>query len=136
MLIEAQEPFKGYKVYKVFHEKQGRYYAQLKNIYTSSRTTITYAKYLMCVKLKRILCSEEEVDHIDGNKLNDNIDNLQILSRKNHVKKSTKGETYIECICDMCEVKFLRTKQRANHTRDKNKKCFCSRACASIFLMK
>lgn len=43
-------------------------------------TTISYARYLMSIKLGRFLTREEEVDHIDNDPTNDSIDNLQMLS--------------------------------------------------------
>jgi len=56
------------------------------------KTSMNYARYLMCLKENRLLSSDEEVDHIDENPLNDSIDNLQILSKpenhKKHYKKS------------------------------------------------
>lgn len=45
-----------------------------------SKTSTSYARYLK---------EEEHVDHIDNEKLNDNITNLQILSTKdNNIKKN------------------------------------------------
>lgn len=51
------------------------------------RTTISYARYLMSVKLNRFLDRNEEVDHIDNDKTNDSIENLQILSSKENKEK-------------------------------------------------
>lgn len=129
MLIKEQKPFDAFKVYKVYHKKQKRFYAQLKHKYTSSRTTITYAKYVMSVSLGRILEKEEEVDHIDNNKLNDDISNLQILTKKQNLEKSKKEEAVVDCICEMCGTSFTRPKRLAHHTRNPNVRCFCSKTC-------
>lgn len=43
-------------------------------------------RYLMEQKIGRKLNFNEVVHHIDGNKLNNNIDNLKIISRGNHIK--------------------------------------------------
>lgn len=43
-------------------------------------------RYLMEIKIGRKLKEEEVVHHIDGNKLNNSIDNLKILSRAEHNK--------------------------------------------------
>lgn len=54
-----------------------------------SRTSISYARYLMSCELKRYLNRDEQVDHVDNNKLNDIIENLQILSHKeNNIKRN------------------------------------------------
>lgn len=83
-------PFSGYKGYDVWHKKEGRWYVCLVPIPGTAlkRTTITKAKYLMSLKYGRILTKDEEVDHIDGDKLNDDISNLQVLTIKEHKEKS------------------------------------------------
>ena len=45
------------------------------------------ARALMCAKLSRRLGEHECVDHIDNNKTNDNINNLQIVTRSFNTKK-------------------------------------------------
>lgn len=86
------KPFVGYKGYRIWHEREGRYYVCLVPIDSDSglkRSTITLAKYRMSKKLGRILRRDEEVDHKDGNKTNDKIDNLQVLSlRENRIKQA------------------------------------------------
>lgn len=77
-------PYHEYKLYRIFHKKEGRWYAQLVKPGTTGskteRTTMSYARYEMSVKLKRKLLKHEHVDHKDENKVNDHPDNLQILS--------------------------------------------------------
>ena len=135
MTLKTQHPFNSYKAYKVFHKKEGRWYVQLKHLYVSLlRTTMSYARYLMSVKLGRLLDKKlEQVDHIDGNKLNDNINNLQLLSQLDNTLKSKKDKTIVNCVCDYCGSKFTRAKNLAHHTR-KNVKCFCKKACLYNYL--
>lgn len=54
------------------------------------RSTVSYARYLMAVKLGRFLTDQEEVDHIDDNRTNDDINNLQILTPKQNREKREK----------------------------------------------
>ena len=48
---------------------------------------MAYARYLLSVKLGRFLTDDEQVDHIDNDKTNDSIDNLQILTPKANTDK-------------------------------------------------
>ena len=85
----AEFPYSEYWIYKVWHEKEGRWQANL--IYkedTTKRTTISYARYVLSVHLGRLLDSKtEHVDHIDNNCANDELENLQILSPEDNKLK-------------------------------------------------
>lgn len=73
-----------------------------------------YARYLMAVHRGSYLSDNETVDHIDESKSNDNIENLQVLSRAenlrkhaSHVKKPFEHGTYRmyhqgKCRCELC----------------------------------
>lgn len=94
------------------------------------RTTISYARYLMCVKLGYIISSEFEVDHIDEDKTNDDIENLQILTKKENLQKfkeTVKRKTilthgtlscYRYCKCELC--KQAKSNYQSNYYRLKN----------------
>jgi len=130
MKITSIYPFTDYTVYKVFHKKQGRYYAQLINKLDKTRTTITYAKYLLSIKLGRILSREEEVDHKDNNKLNDDIDNLHILSTEDNKQKwiddpNRKRHRIMKLTCRYCEVEFEREERQVLFKKSSN--YFCSK---------
>lgn len=56
-----------------------------------SRRGMLYSRFLMQQKLGRELSSDEHVDHIDEDFTNDDIDNLQILSPAENVRKSSLG---------------------------------------------
>lgn len=40
------------------------------------------------------LCSDNEVDHIDQNTTNNNLENLQVLSRSDHLSKTLKDSGF------------------------------------------
>jgi Zn-dependent peptidase ImmA (M78 family) len=69
-------------------------------------------RYLMEQKIGRCLTFNEVVHHIDGNKLNNNIENLEIVSRGNHIKlhpeinKKSIDVNFIEI--DIEKIKQLR----------------------------
>lgn len=87
MVIPVEFPFN--QRWKKAYLIMGSEHRQMVCLFNSptDRTTIAYARYLMSVKLGRILNDDETVDHIDNNKLNDDINNLQILSREDNIAK-------------------------------------------------
>lgn len=100
----------------------------------NKKTTLSYARYVMSVNLKRFLNRDEHVDHIDNDKLNDNITNLQILSPKeNNIKKNKNLGIFkandITLICPVCEESFTRPSRNIKHKMSKGKTPTCSRVC-------
>ncbi len=97
--------------------------------YDNSRTSTSYARYLMSCHLGRYLGDDEYVDHINDDKLDDRIDNLQILSPAENVSKSSR-KTYLRCICPVCEKEFEVAKKRTFLSGCGNKPYQnCSRSC-------
>lgn len=87
----------------------------------------------MSVHLNRYLDKKEQVDHIDNDKLNDTISNLQILTpRENNIKKNEhlgiKSQN-IDLICPICGVEFSRTPRQVRYKIVKGKLITCSRVC-------
>lgn len=56
------------------------------NPMANSRGYVREHRYVMSEHMGRYLTDEEEVHHIDGNKQNNDITNLQILSKSEHAK--------------------------------------------------
>lgn len=112
-------------------KKDGRRRVDLINT-QYDRTTISYSRYLMSIKLGRYLTSDEEVDHIDTNCANDDIDNLQLLSVDEHLdktkKENTTGRTMIDIVCPYCKKEFVREKRQV-----KTKLSFCSKSCSAKY---
>ena len=117
--IELEPPFRDmYRWGNVyFHKTSGRQCIQLYNSSTDY-TGMLYSRYLMCVKLGYILPSDIHVDHIDNDKTNDSLDNLQLLTSSDNVKKANEARrqnTLInghgtmncysnqKCRCDLCK---------------------------------
>ena len=120
----AATPFEGYTLYKVYHRRQGRWYAQLVRNKTN-RTTMSFARYLMCVKLGRVLEKHETVDHIDNDKTNDWIENLQLLPLVENIRKAAKPAQMKSLNCAHCGVEFNIPKRNAKFRRG-----YCSPLCA------
>lgn len=135
--IELENPFKkDFKAAYLNTNKEPRRVVSLimKN---GKRTSMSYARYLMCCHLNRFLKKEEHVDHIDNNKLNDCIENIQILSAKeNNIKKNKnlgiKLEEDIEMNCPICGIKFKRPARNIKFKIKNGKNPTCSRKCGGI----
>ena len=100
--------------------------------------SMSYARYLMCIHLGRILEEFEHVDHINNDPLDDRIENLQILSQKENTQKFNKevrkGKNMVEMLCN-CGIVFIREK-RNTHLVNASKKrlnTFCSKECSHKF---
>ncbi len=90
------------------------------------RSSVSYARYLMSVKLGRYLSRQEHVDHIDNDKTNDVLENLQILTPKENSRKQGRSvAVFYECICPACGGDF---KLPANQAYNKFFPT-CSRSC-------
>lgn len=136
--VVAEYPYNDYYLYVTYHKKEGRRYAVLVPIDKSKnikRTTISYARYLMSVKEKRFLNKDEDVDHIDEDKTNDDINNLQILPKKDNIIKGNKrnGRQMVELKCPNCGKTFSRRKKNTHLTIKSRTYTACSRKCASTF---
>jgi hypothetical protein len=81
-------------------------------------------RHKMSIKLKRWLRPEEIVHHKDGNKLNNKLNNLQILTRSEHSKEhNPRGKKEKYCAHAPCSKLFYPWK-------DKNK--YCSQECRGL----
>lgn len=58
------------------------------------KRTLSYSKALLEVSLGRQLVGNETTDHVDGDKTNDAVTNLQVLSLAENISKSSKGHKH------------------------------------------
>lgn len=99
-----------------------------------TKKIITYARHLMEEKIGRRLNANETVDHIDRNKLHDIVENLQILSKNEHVKIDSKHVKKVIIICVWCGIKKERTARYVNHNAKLGKAGpFCGRSHAGKY---
>ena len=79
-----------------------------------------------------------ELDHKDGNKLNDNIDNLQLLTPLQNLNKSLRergyGPKHIEITCKFCGKKSMKRSKEVNKSIRRG--CdgpFCDASCSQKY---
>lgn len=133
MRIELREPYAGrYRRAYLRRDKDGRGRVDLFNTKTD-RTTISYARYLVEVSINDFIPEGYEVDHINADCSDDRLENLQVLSREEHIAKSAReneGRTYVTLICPCCNGEFVREKRFLNPS---SKNIFCTRKCNGKF---
>lgn len=137
MKIELQEPFKSLwrNGYIVTNPENRRNICLVNN--KEDRTTISYARYLMCVKLGYILSSDYEVDHKDNDKTNDDVNNLQVLTwqenkEKEELRYLLEEQKSYGYHCAYCGIAFIIT-ERIRNIRLKQSTtglAFCSQTCS------
>lgn len=93
-----------------------------------SKTSVSYARYLMCCAKRRYLSADEHVDHIDNDKLNDVLDNLQIITQQENNAKN-RSRTYLTLTCPICKREFTKELKNLNHKLKSGKNPTCSRFC-------
>lgn len=137
MKLEDTELFKEFSCYLVTNS-ENRKMVILKSKILKINTLMSYARYLLCLKENRILNETEQADHIDEDKTNDDINNLQILSKQENIRKhylSLKGKRFLLLKCPACDTIFER-EYRNCFSRKKSKFHCCSKECLHTALSK
>lgn len=127
------------KIYGPYTNNKNRQF--IIKVINNKRKTQSYPRYLMEQFLGRSLTSDEEIDHIDNNHLNNDLTNLQILSKQdNRLKEMTqehrKRKQYT-FICPNCQKEAIKPLNFVKHNKNKGKTGpFCSRKCAGQYTYK
>lgn len=134
--VSAEYPWDNWWIYRVWHEKEKRFMANLVNKeHTKVRTTTAYARYLMSTMLGRFLGETEHVDHINNDRSDDSISNLQILTFKENSDKYNKfyratNPKWVELECSFCNRKFEYLQKNHKYRKAKGQLNFyCSTTC-------
>ena len=144
MKIDLEYPFTElYNAGYTHVSSEGRRYITLKKFNGGIGGT-SYARYLMSVKLGRFLTNQEEVDHIDENRTNDDINNLQILTPEQNKEKQrlhyiNNVQQKFDLSCPQCGKDFTLTERDMGEKFYKHYQnngsglIFCSRSCNATF---
>lgn len=117
---------KGFECVYINTNKEPRRVATLHK--SKYNTSMSYAKYLYTSYYECDISYGDEIDHINGDKMDDRIENLQVLSKKNNINKSHPKKEFVELECPVCGLKFLY--ERRNLRAHANP-C-CSKRCGGI----
>lgn len=122
------------KVYGPYSRKQDKRKVVVLRLADGKLTTKSYARFLY-EQENGIIENNLTVDHIDENETNDDITNLQLLTRVDNIKKSAKQSELYKGVCSICGnyfEKFMRD-VRGNQTKQNKAGPFCSRKCAGLY---
>lgn len=129
------ELYPGYsRVSKPYVGRDNRKRCSLSGSGLKSKTS-QYARLLLEVKIGRRLKGDETVDHIDEDKTNDNLDNLQVLSRSENIRKSQsfRPEEKYFGFCPVCSNGFSKAMRNVRSNKKQGREGpFCSRNCAGV----
>ena len=129
MVIEVSDFYKnkGYVTAYLAINKEPRRVCTLRKA-DGTMTSMSYAKYLYTSYYNCDVDSCYHIDHINGNKMDDRIENLQKISETYNRQKDHKHKEMVICICPVCGKEFLF--ERRNLSTHPNP-C-CSRRCGGI----
>ena len=111
-------------------------------VYDKETQKVTsYPRLLMEEKLNRKLKPNEEVHHIDGNPLNNEVSNLVVIDGREHRRQHVQKYYDKEMTCPICGKLFIWSalQQKYYHGNHPNKidaKPTCSKTCAGKLSMK
>lgn len=91
---------------------------------------VLYHRVVMENSIDRMLTDNEEIHHIDRNPHNNDISNLQLVTKEKHRKiHSVRPKTYVELQCPICNnIRIV----RKHNSIDKKQYC-CGRHCGRLF---
>ena len=121
------------KIYGPYTRKDGRQHICIV-LSDKRKITVSYPKYLMEKHLNRQLRKDETVDHIDRNFNNNEISNLQILSRQEHCSLDAIRDKEQKFNCEYCGIEFILLGKKLNDAKQNRMKGskgpFCGKICA------
>jgi len=121
------------KIYGPYTRRDGRKHVIIYDGIT--RRTMSYPKFLLQKFLGRELTKNETADHINNNFTDDRLENLQVLTRGDNIRKSFPGKETLRFECPVCHFFFQREARYYRHNQISQGKTgpFCSRQCAGRY---
>lgn len=121
------------KLYGPYRRKDGRWQLTIKKD-DGKTTSVSYPKWLYETTTGYSLKDNETIDHKDNNPDNNQLTNLQVLTRKENALKSVVYAEILELTCKVCGNKFKRRKalEIYNRTIRNDDGPFCSKRCVGL----
>lgn len=100
--------------------------------------TISYPRYIMEEHLQRSLMPDEDIHHIDGDVSNNDLSNLRVINKSEHVRAHSTKHTYnIMMRCVFCNTPcVIPANKMASFNADRRRGKagpFCSRKCSGRY---
>lgn len=118
---------KGFNVVYINTNKEPRRVATLRK-HDGAMISMAYAKYLYTSYYKCDVEDGYHVDHINGDRMDDRIENLQVISGIYNRQKDHNIKEMVVMICPVCGKEFIFEKR---NLKFKPNPC-CSRRCGGI----
>ena len=118
--------------------KNGDYlFAKIKNHPKANKHGYVYEHRIVIENnINRILNDNEIVHHKNGNKKDNDINNLELLNNVEHIchhNDERKGRTFVELKCPFCKKLFEKEKRNCHLSKKGQEFTFCSRSCNKNF---
>lgn len=124
--------YEDYDIKEIVTRKDNRVTISLIHKKYKTRLYKSYPKYLMECHLGRYLTEDEIVHHKDGNPLNNEIENLEVLSRVYHSTMDHLVNKEMVVKCQMCGKEYV-LKETACYSNRRRTGYFCSRQCSGRY---
>lgn len=109
------------------------YYIYLPNHELATKSGKVYMhRYVMAKHLGRYLTTDEVVHHIDEDRTNNDLSNLELMNATEHAKHHLQTVERTEVACTNCGKIFERTERQINKSISGN--LFCSKKCNKMYV--
>lgn len=120
------------KVYGPYTRKQDDRKVVILRLDDGKLTTKSYARFLYEQQNGEIGDIDLTIDHVDEDVTNDILENFELLTRADNIRKAARTEMYYG-VCPICDTEFEKPMRTVRGNWKKGKAGpFCSRFCAGF----